>query len=652
MRTTNWPDLRTTDPISAAEHLAALQSDFNTLRAFSSSTGRDRKVPSDLFKRIYDSYTALNQKLVGVISRQPGPQTEAGVTLTNEDTPQDVSESTALHNPNKPKSLTERYARPCRQTPQENIDIPLTPRSHTFTITIDDPAVATRIDAMDNSQKRLLICQATKRDPDEVARHSGKPWIMAVRLESGKTLRIYCHTLHERSLLEMTELTTQILESTLYAQVVTFGVLMEDVWIDRLDLRRGVRNHMAAQMLAIANASALPSLFKHEDLMSVQKRHSRRRGPANLEIEFATPEVANEVISRGLKWGEKKHKCTRLVRESEIQKCKSCQRFGHTLSECTNGVACELCLRPHPTENCIRQQCSFCRKLHTPGSLCKFHGFEMSKAKEEVRSRQPLWPVTQRSDTDVAPRPAPHRSLAETSSAPASLPRAAPRDSVQIGHQAKPRRNSAYGSNNSRVSVDDSRRDGLDSGTSAVHRELDPSSSSPVPLQSQALAPALTQCKKRRATRTPHISNAEEPHSHGKRVKYTRNSTPSTTIEELEDPKETYIRESGSVTAEAAKDLKNALERAGIVDELPHRAQPWRRRRRSPVVEDSWYNWRPSQRQQLNANPGAPQQPRNPDQGGSRSMTDQRGHEMRANHPLPYSGHHGDRYRPRYAASN
>ncbi len=338
MPTTKWPDLRTTDPISASEHLAALQSDFNTLRTFSSSTGKDRRIPTDLFRRLHDSYTALNQKLAGAISRQLGPQTEAAGAVLNKDIPQHASEGTALN----------------------NLD-----------------------------------------------------W----------------------------------LESTLDDSVLTFGVVMEGVRVDRLNLRPRTRNYMATQMLAAANASALPSLVNQKDLLSVQYRNSKKRGVANLEIEFATPEQGNEAILRGLKWEEKKHRCTRLVRDSEVQTCKNCQRFGHTLSECTNETACKQCFGPHPSTNCGRrpQTCNYCGKMHTPGSVCSSYSAERRKAKAVVQFQQPLWPVTEDANPihplALGSRP----SIAHSLPIPRPFQRAPPRDSDQIGYHANVRSSPTYG---------------------------------------------------------------------------------------------------------------------------------------------------------------------------------------------------------------
>jgi len=166
---------------------------------------------------------------------------------------------------------------------------------------------------------------------------------------------------------------------------------MEGVRVDRLNLRPRTRNYMATQMLAAANASALPSLVNQKDLLSVQYRNSKKRGVANLEIEFATPEQGNEAILRGLKWEEKKHRCTRLVRDSEVQTCKNCQRFGHTLSECTNETACKQCFGPHPSTNCGRrpQTCNYCGKMHTPGSVCSSYSKKRGVANLEIEFATP-----------------------------------------------------------------------------------------------------------------------------------------------------------------------------------------------------------------------------------------------------------------------
>lgn len=634
MPTTKWPDLRNTDPKSAPEHLAALKSDFDTLRTFSesdrSSTGRDRKIPSDLFKKLHDSFTAFSQKSAGAVYRQLGLQTKAGVTLLNNDTHQHLIAATAVQNLDGPDDLSERYAPSRKQISCANIDS-LSPSGHcTFTVTLSK-STATRIEVRDNAQKRLLVCQAMKRDPNESAGHSGEPWIMAVRLEPERTLRVYCHDEHERTLLLAANISTKILESIMDNQIVTFGVLMKTVRADRLkNLRPEVRNYKAGRMLVAANASALPSLVDHEDLRSVQRRHSLTKGAANLEVKFASPEQANEAILYGLTWEEKKHECTRLVRDSEVQKCRNCQRFGHTRNECPNETTCELCLRLHPTDKCLRQGCNFCGKQHTPGSLCRFYGIERDKVKEILRSQQPLWPVTQDSISSIPLKLASYQSLTGSSQALAHLE-----------HQAKPYQHSTHefgllpgvgvlstrdsrsanvlsGTGNlgppkspaaaptprgdtSRVSVPGTQHSGRDPRSTkydAIPEALDeirspvctPASNSPVPVHSPAPA---AQTKKRRATSASHDDSAGESHSYSKRVRYTQDPTPQSMNDELEDPVETYIRENGCVTVQAGEGLRNALERAGIVTGPPPHAEPWRRRHRSPVVESTWYKWTP-----------------------------------------------------------
>ena len=643
-----------------------------------SSTGRDRKIPSDLFKKLHDSFTAFSQKSAGGISRQLSPQTTAGARLSSEDTPQDLDNATPVHSLDAPDNPSDCHAQPRKKTKLENIDR-LPPSNHcTFTVTLSKRTAA-RIRAMDNAQKRLLICRATKRDPDKIACHSGKPWIVAVRLKSEMTLEVSCHDKHERSLLLAANISTRILESAMDGQHVTFGVLMADVQADRLSLQPEVKNYMAAQMLAAANASALPSLVDHKDLISVQRRHSEIKGAADLEIGFASPEQANEAILHGLTWEEKQHKCTRLVKDSEVQNCKNCQRFGHTRDECPNETTCELCLRLHLTKRCLRQGCSLCGKQHSPGSLCKFYGIERGKVKEILQSQQPLWPVKQDSISSIPLGITSHRSLTETSQALAHLQ-----------HQARHYQNSTYGSallagagvpstRNSRSASASSATDSLGppqspaaapiqcGGTSrvsvpniqhlgrdprsmkydAILEELHdnrslvstPASNSAVPVHSPA---PVALSKKRTAISVSHIDTADESHPYTKRIRYTRSSAPQRINDELEDPVEAYVRENGCVTVEAGEGLRNALERAGIVTEPPPRAKPWRRRRQSPVAESSWYKWSPYERPLLNASLEECQQPLDLDYRGTHSTTEQRGHPLPASHQLPYSCHHDE----------
>lgn len=594
---------------------------------------------------------------------------KAGTHFSNEDALQGLDEATVAHSLDGSENLGACYALPRKKTKLAHINKP-PPSGHcTFIVTLNKH-IAARIKAIDDAQKRILICRATKRDPNEIACHSGKPWIFAVRLKSKHTLEIYCHDKYERSLLLAANISTKILESAMDSQSVTFGVLMENVRANRLNLQPEVKNYMAAQMLAAVNTSALPSLVDHRDLLSVQSRQAGKKGLVNLMVEFATPKQGNEAILGGLIWDEKRHKCTRLLRDSEIQKCSNCQRFGHVLSNCTNGTACELCLRPHPTDDCLQQPCKICRKQHSLGSLCKVYGIEKCKVKELVRLQQPLWPLTQDPGSGIPLGLEPQRSLVETSSAPPVLPQTFHRDSVGVGDQEQPHYDSDYGSptgdlepselpiaipaqvaGTSAVSVTNTQHLGQSPEAKryeTVLRELDnlrgpvynQASNFNASLRPPASAPVVTPSKKRKAITTTHINTTAENHSSGKRVKYTGSPAPQRMNDELDDPVGTYIRENGCVTVEAGESLKNALERAGIVTEPLRRAERRHRHRRSPVVESSWHKWTP---RLPNDSLETCQQPLDLDYRNTRPMTERRGRALPVSHRLPSSyGHHED----------
>jgi len=681
MPTSRRPDLRTTDPTSASEHPAALVPDFEIPCPFSqagrSYTGRDRRSPP------------------------AGLQIEAADAWSDENTLSDLSEPTALEGFNHIRTSEEPPAGYLKQSKRAFDDSLGMENRFTFTITLDDLVVAGRVESMDNEQKRLLVCQATKRDPHEIATHSGTRWIKAVRQESSDTLRVYCYDLHERLLLQRAAILPQDLESIVNADIETFGVLMQNVRLLSLNLQPGVRNHAATQMLATANAHFLPSLSNHKDCLSVRREKDRKGSVANLVVEFATPQQANEAILHGLIWNDKSHRCRRLVEDSEVQKCSNCQRFGHTLSDCTNETRCEQCFGPHPSTDCFHrpQTCNCCGKMHSRGTLCSFYSAERRKAKEVLQSQQPLWPVTQGSNTSLPLRFGSDQSVASSSPIPKPYQRAALRGSEQIRHQANVRPHSTYGSTQlagataastrgtdlasivpapahveahasamtttvqlagySGASVADTQHSGQGPESEryeALIREVNHLRSlvnkqvpnSPIPLQSSAPAPAVMQPKKRKAITASHVETADESHSYGthsygKRVKHTQSPTPPIVMAQLEDPVATYIRENGCVTVEAGEGLRNALERAGIVTEPPPRAEPWRRRRRSPVVESTWYKWSPYERKQPNAYLEACPQPRDLNYGGNRSMTEQRGHGLPASHQLPYSYRYDDR---------
>lgn len=682
LSTTTWPELRSMYSTSASEHPTALVSESGIpcpiSQARRSYTGRDRRSsPAELQMKAADAWSDENTLL------------DLGEPMALED-PIDTDSSEA------PPSGSLKWS---KHAFGDSLGMG---EYYTFTITIDDLVVADRVESMDNNQKRLLVCQATKRDPHEIAIHSGTRWIKAVRQESLDTLRVYCYDLHERLLLQRAAILPQDLESIVNADIETFGVLMQNVRLLSLNLQPGVKNHAATQMLATANALSLPSLTNHRDLMSVRREKERKVSVGNLVVEFATRQQANKAIQNGLVWDDKSHKCIRLVDDSEVHKCSNCQRIGHTLSECTNETACEQCFGPHPSTDCLRrpQTCNCCGKMHSHGSVCSLHSAERRKAKAVIQSQQPLWPMVHGPNTSLPLRLGSQQSVAHSSPIPRPYPQVASRDSEQLKNPANVSPISTCGSTQSAgaaaastrsnrpasifpaptyvevqhasATVNPPQRGGTSGGSipdrqpnsldpeatkySAILQELDhlrnvvhdQLPSSPAPLQSQASAPAQTQSKKRRATATPYIGNGEEPHSHGKRVRYTQSPTPRRVMEELDDPLKTYIRENGCVTVEAGEGLRNALERAGMTTEPPHhakpphRAKPWPHRHRSPIVDNSWYKWVPYPGQQPNTNLDAYQQPRDIEHAGNRSMMEQCGRGLPVSHQLPYPYHHYD----------
>ena len=126
-----------------------------------------------------------------------------------------------------------------------------------------------------------------------------------------------------------------------------------------------------------------------------------KKAPENqmiqLLIEFNKPEIANEAIAKGVIWVDKQaHKCVREIHDHEVPECTNCHGFS-CKDERRNDTHCGNCFAPHATNECVIEiaHCVLCDKLHRlSGTLCQRKSADLERAKDSVRLRQPLFPVS------------------------------------------------------------------------------------------------------------------------------------------------------------------------------------------------------------------------------------------------------------------
>lgn len=114
-------------------------------------------------------------------------------------------------------------------------------------------------------------------------------------------------------------------------------------------------------------------------------------------MEFDTPELANEVIRKGLNWDGQPHSVERYVSQSKIMQCFNCQSYGHIGNRCLSTTKCAKCADHHDTKSCnaTHRRCAACQGAHTSRSNnCKARLQEKERMKKALREAPIYWPLT------------------------------------------------------------------------------------------------------------------------------------------------------------------------------------------------------------------------------------------------------------------
>lgn len=105
-----------------------------------------------------------------------------------------------------------------------------------------------------------------------------------------------------------------------------------------------------------------------------------------LTVEFSSPEQANKALANGLFWQGTRHACNIADRQQyPLQRCLTCQDYGHLSQTCSAEPRCGDCAGPHRTDICTstKSECALCGGAHYSSSYrCparqrakKIHGF-------------------------------------------------------------------------------------------------------------------------------------------------------------------------------------------------------------------------------------------------------------------------------------
>ena len=444
MAESKWPRLSFENPNNWVRHAEILQADFDALHAYLESNG-GKAVPKYLFKILYKSYCNFHVKLKedvddgnesasnegtngeghqeGVTStlvREPlgsGDQcgrNEGSTIRNNEHTaekPRDMPDSTQ-----KAEISNDTLSDEADTTISEvaNIDEPaasnLGRHKHnacSLVVSVRDPMLIeyfSKLSATDLAREWNKALSSTNVSTDKGSRCD-----VAVEAEHLSNDKIRISTRDPAMLQEFrhNQLWKQSLLTTAKTAMTSYGVVAS-IFLNStpdLDLK-----HIDDEIMRLVseNTPRLSTLGGPKDIRNLRwllKRNKKWPKCSYLRIDYATAELANEVIKQGFAWKGHVLQCTRFVFKSEIKLCVNCLAYGHSADTCSGKSRCSKCGGPHISSTCSStcSKCPACSAEHRPGPSCSKRQVELQNCRLAIIHQKPMWYVSgkpgMRSDT-------------------------------------------------------------------------------------------------------------------------------------------------------------------------------------------------------------------------------------------------------------
>ena len=148
-------------------------------------------------------------------------------------------------------------------------------------------------------------------------------------------------------------------------RINTYRVLVHSIRPKGLDLGNPSKVAKVADLIFNINRTKLGLFTKLESITYIGWLKSDITGlkSTSIKLEFDTPELANEVIRKGLNWDGRPHSVKRYVTQSKIVQCFNCQSYGRTGNRCLSTTKCAKCADHHDTISCTA--------THRRGAACQ-----------------------------------------------------------------------------------------------------------------------------------------------------------------------------------------------------------------------------------------------------------------------------------------
>lgn len=141
------------------------------------------------------------------------------------------------------------------------------------------------------------------------------------------------------------------------------------------------------------------------DIKRLRWLRKNRGRASHLLIDFATPELANEVIKQGFTWTGVTHRCVRYVSEARMRSCDNCLAFGHDHKQCNAKPRCYKCGASHASSLCSSKQstCPACFVEHSANFRCLKRFTEQRDYRLAIVRKKPYYRVYADRDDAVIP---------------------------------------------------------------------------------------------------------------------------------------------------------------------------------------------------------------------------------------------------------
>ncbi|KAL8996133.1 MAG: hypothetical protein Q9169_004280 [Polycauliona sp. 2 TL-2023] len=242
-------------------------------------------------------------------------------------------------------------------------------------------------------------------------------WVIAVTQLPGGDLEVFPDTKEHRDVLQEYPAWETIFLERLKLDSRRYGVSPVDLGILHVPTHQEEgRKALLTQQLFDWNKRRIQRLKRIEDILSVEVRPTNYGTPIAI-VNLATPELANEFIKRGIKWGEERYRGRKYIQEWSLFQCEQCWSFGHTSVSCTQGVKCRQCALSHPENRCksAELQCVNCGGYHTSTDKSCPQRENEARCRREIPACAPkYWPIDE-AEVKLTNRDAGKSSLGATS---------------------------------------------------------------------------------------------------------------------------------------------------------------------------------------------------------------------------------------------